>query len=138
RTSREAMQKVKLEFGNDAVVLSTKPAPEGGIEVLAMAGDSVPSMESYPPAEREAPAARAVAPKQAAPVAKKADAAPVAAASRSAMSNLASTVQDDVKQLAMSTLSFQDYVRERMLKRRQVALKAARTEPALAGTPEDQ
>ncbi|MGH6646017.1 flagellar biosynthesis protein FlhF [Aquabacterium sp.] len=145
RTSREAMQKVKLEFGNDAVVLSTKPAPEGGIEVLAMAADSVPSMDSYPPAEREeqrAPAARAqpAAPQQAAPVARKAaEPAPVAAAaSRSAMSNLASTVQDDVKQLAMSTLSFQDYVRERMLKRRQVALKAARTEPALAGTPEDQ
>ena len=143
RTSREAMQKVKLEFGNDAVVLSTKPAPEGGIEVLAMATDSVPSMDSYPPAEREerAPAARsqAAAPQAAAP-ARKAEAAPVAAQSqaRSAMSNLASTVQDDVKQLAMSTLSFQDYVRERMLKRRQVALKAARTEPALAGTPEDQ
>ncbi|MBA4110415.1 MAG: flagellar biosynthesis protein FlhF [Leptothrix sp. (in: Bacteria)] len=144
RTSREAMQKVKLEFGNDAVVLSTKPAPEGGIEVLAMAADSVPSMDSYPPAEREerAPAARsqaAVTPQASAP-AKKAELAPVAAQSqaRSAMSNLASTVQDDVKQLAMSTLSFQDYVRERMLKRRQVALKAARTEPALAGTPEDQ
>ncbi|RZL00906.1 MAG: flagellar biosynthesis protein FlhF [Rubrivivax sp.] len=145
RTSREAMQKVKLEFGNDAVVLSTKPAPEGGIEVLAMAADSVPSMESYPPAEREerAPAARpqAAAPQQVAPVARKMEPTPAAGAAapaRSAMSNLASTVQDDVKQLAMSTLSFQDYVRERMLKRRQVALKAARTEPALAGTPEDQ
>ena len=143
RTSREAMQKVKLEFGNDAVVLSTKPAPEGGIEVLAMATDSVPSMDSYPPAEREerAPAVRPQAPAtQAAAPARKAEVAPVAAQSqaRSAMANLASTVQDDVKQLAMSTLSFQDYVRERMLKRRQVALKAARTEPALAGTPEDQ
>ena len=142
RTSREAMQKVKLEFGNDAVVLSTKPAPEGGIEVLAMAADSVPSMDSYPPAEREERAPAARAPQQAAAVAQKAEVAPVAAAvagqSRSAMANLAATVQDDVKQLAMSTLSFQDYVRERMLRRRQVALKAARTEPALAGTPEDQ
>jgi flagellar biosynthesis protein FlhF len=53
------------------------------------------------------------------------------------MSNLASTVQDDVKQLAMSTLSFQDYVRERMLKRRQAAMQA-RTEPALAVSPEEQ
>ena len=35
RNSREAMQKVKAAFGDDAVVLSTKPAPEGGIEVLA-------------------------------------------------------------------------------------------------------
>jgi len=151
RTSREAMQKVKLEFGNDAVVLSTKPAPEGGIEVLAMAADSVPSMDSYPPAEQEAraPERAPTRPQIAQPqepvaaASRKAAAAPVAAAAqqpqaRSAMANLASTVQDDVKQLAMSTLSFQDYVRERMLKRRQVALKAARTEPALAGTPEDQ
>jgi flagellar biosynthesis protein FlhF len=38
RNSREAMQKVKAAFGDDAVVLSTKPAAEGGIEILAMAG----------------------------------------------------------------------------------------------------
>ena len=36
----------------------------------------------------------------------------------------AAEVQGDVEQLAMSTLSFQDYVRERMLKRRDAALKA--------------
>ncbi|MDE2400071.1 MAG: flagellar biosynthesis protein FlhF [Burkholderiales bacterium] len=134
RTSREAMQKVKQAFGDDAVVLSTKPAAEGGIEILAMAGASVPSMESYP-AEKDQDVAAASQPKETPAEAYSAKKAPAPA--RSAMSNLASTVQDDVKQLAMSTLSFQDYVRERMLKRRQVALKA-RTEPALAGTPEDQ
>jgi flagellar biosynthesis protein FlhF len=37
----------------------------------------------------------------------------------------------------MSTLSFQDYVRERMLKRRQAAMQA-RTEPAMAVPPEEQ
>ena len=45
RNSREAMQKVKAAFGNDAVVLSTKPAAEGGIEILAMAADSVPAVD---------------------------------------------------------------------------------------------
>jgi flagellar biosynthesis protein FlhF len=34
------------------------------------------------------------------------------------------SVDDDVEQLSMSTLSFQDYVRERMLKRRDQELKA--------------
>jgi flagellar biosynthesis protein FlhF len=39
----------------------------------------------------------------------------------------------------MSTLSFQDYVRERMLRRRQAALQAQeRTEPALTPSPEEQ
>ena len=121
RNSREAMQKVKAAFGDEAVVLSTKPAAEGGIEILAMAADSVPSVESYP-VEPEAPAA---------PAPKK---APAAQQARQAVANLASTVQDDVKQLAMSTLSFQDYVRERMLKRRQAAMQ--RTEPEMAAPPE--
>ncbi|MDE2432801.1 MAG: flagellar biosynthesis protein FlhF [Burkholderiales bacterium] len=143
RNSREAMQKVKAAFGDDAVVLSTKPAPEGGIEILAMAADSVPAIDSYP-VERAEP----VAPRTAAahlPMSK--SAAPVQEApsqreaSKSSVSgtvaNLANSVQDDVKQLAMSTLSFQDYVRERMLKRRQVAMQS-RTEPALAASPEEQ
>jgi flagellar biosynthesis protein FlhF len=39
-------------------------------------------------------------------------------------------VQKDVEQLSMSTLSFQDYVRERMLRRRQAAMKAEAVESA--------
>lgn len=148
RNSREAMQKVKAAFGDDAVVLSTKPAPEGGIEVLAMAGDSVPAIESYPLDRSEPVAARAEPVRL--PVTKPAagtvnhelpikEAQPKSTAQGlgGTMSSLASTVQDDVKQLAMSTLSFQDYVRERMLKRRQAAMQA-RTEPALAVSPEEQ
>ncbi|HET8693741.1 MAG TPA: flagellar biosynthesis protein FlhF [Aquabacterium sp.] len=143
RNSREAMQKVKAAFGDDAVVLSTKPAPEGGIEILAMAADSVPAIDSYP-VERTEP----VAPRAAAahlPVSKSAAPVQEAPSQREAskssvsgtMANLANSVQDDVKQLAMSTLSFQDYVRERMLKRRQAAMQS-RTEPALAASPEEQ
>ena len=40
RTSREAFALVRHAFGEDAVVLSTKPAPEG-VEVLAMAPESI-------------------------------------------------------------------------------------------------
>jgi flagellar biosynthesis protein FlhF len=136
RTSREAMQKVKAAFGDEAVVLSTKPAAEGGIEILAMAGDSVPAMESYP-AEKDTPA-KARREQVALPTSKKAAPAADAPAAKHGMGHLASTVQEDVKQLAMSTLSFQDYVRERMLKRRQAAMQQARTEPAMAASPEEQ
>ena len=133
RNSREAMQKVKAAFGDDAVVLSTKPAAEGGIEILAMAGESVPAIDSY---VTNTPAPRAASVSLPTGARKAAD-APTAAPARSAMANLASSVQDDVKQLAMSTLSFQDYVRERMLKRRQAAM-TARMEPEMAQSPEEQ
>ena len=78
RNSREAMQKVKAAFGDDAVVLSTKPAAEGGIEILAMAGESIPAIDSY---VKDTPAPRA--PAGTAPVgARKAADAPAAAPAR--------------------------------------------------------
>jgi flagellar biosynthesis protein FlhF len=124
RTSREAMQKVKEAFGNDAIVLSNKAAPEGGVEIMAMAPEGMAAIEKqaarqerHEPVDESSKAAKGTA--------------------RQAVASLATTVQEDVRQLAMSTLSFQDYVRERMLRRRQAALKA-RMEPELAPTPEDQ
>lgn len=131
RNSREAMQKVKAAFGDDAVVLSTKPAAEGGIEILAMAADSIPAIDHYVADRAEKTPARPERVAEA-PAEKGAE----KGAARSTVANLASSVQDDVKQLAMSTLSFQDYVRERMLKRRQAAMQA-RTEPALGVSPEE-
>ena len=38
RTTRDAMQKVKAAFGHEAIVLSTKPCPEG-VEIIAMAAE---------------------------------------------------------------------------------------------------
>ncbi len=125
RTSREAMQKVKAAFGDDAVVLSTKPAPDGGVEIMAMGADGVAQIERLP-AERHEPVDQSAA-----------KPGKASSSARNAVASLATTVQEDVRQLAMSTLSFQDYVRERMLKRRQAALKA-RMEPELAPSPEDQ
>ncbi|TBO34195.1 flagellar biosynthesis protein FlhF [Aquabacterium lacunae] len=124
RTSREAMQKVKEAFGNDAIVLSNKAAPEGGVEIMAMAPEGMAAIEKQAAHQsRQEPVDEgSKAPKGGA---------------RQAVASLATTVQEDVRQLAMSTLSFQDYVRERMLRRRQAALKA-RMEPELAPTPEDQ
>ena len=146
RNSREAMQKVKAAFGDDAVVLSTKPAAEGGIEILAMAADSVPAVDRMaqdaPEAEPSRGAEQDELPsflQNARKQGKDSKAGSGAQNALQSVSALASSVQDDVKQLAMSTLSFQDYVRERMLRRRQAALSAQeRTEPALAASPEEQ
>src|SRR5262245_64157392 len=44
RTSRDALALVRQAFGDDAVVMSTKPCPEG-VEVLAMAPESIEHLE---------------------------------------------------------------------------------------------
>jgi flagellar biosynthesis protein FlhF len=119
RTSREALQLVRQSFGEDAVVLSTRPSADGGVEVLAMGPEGIGQIEKV---STVAPAVRA----------------PVEPAKPSTTAE----VNRDVEQLAMSTLSFQDYVRERMLKRRQAQKdlaampepKAVPAEPVLAAT----
>jgi flagellar biosynthesis protein FlhF len=99
RTSRDALALLREALGVDAVVLSTKPCADG-VEVLAMAPDTMQQIErmSAQPAVQAKPAAKAAA--------------------------AATEVKDDVEQLSMSTLSFQDYVRNRMLKRREAAMQA--------------
>jgi len=122
RTSREAFVLVRQAFGEDAVVLSTKPSPEG-VEVLAMAPDSMDQIERVAEAAPQVSAPRATAARPAtreslsARVERQNTQAQLAPARRHGPE-----VQEDVEQMAMSTLSFQDYVRERMLKRRQAAL----------------
>jgi flagellar biosynthesis protein FlhF len=130
RTSRDALALVRQALGEDAVVLSTRPSAEG-VEVVAMAPESMAQIERMasdatpaeapavtapsaqrPPAGRPGPGRPGVARTQ---LAARADAQSVPQTA---------TVEDDVERLSMSTLSFQDYVRERMLKRRQVALQA--------------
>jgi flagellar biosynthesis protein FlhF len=108
RTSRDALVQVRQAFGEDAVILSTRPCKEG-VEVLAMEPDSVAAIEKFDARSAPAPAPVAARPAPAMPRAAAKPAAPV---------------DNDVERLAMSTLSFQDYVRERMLKRRQSAMQA--------------
>lgn len=147
RTSRDALVLVREALGNDAVVLSTKPCV-GGVEVLAMAPDSLAQIEELA-ARTPLVAAPAPAPIAAPVVARAATPAARSLAERSAQRADAAQatlpqrsptpVEDDIAELSMSTLSFQDYVRERMLKRRQVAISAgagaaapARAAPAQA------
>ena len=117
RTSREALALVKQAFGADAVVLSNKSVPEG-VEVLAMAPEGMGQIEQI---AQSAPRTVARAPVQQ-PQGQLPSRAPFNERARQEPSFGAPEVQHDVEQLAMSTLSFQDYVRERVLRRRQAEM----------------
>ena len=159
RTAREALAQVREALGEDAVVLSTKPAADG-VEVLALAPEGLARIEQAaaqaPPAVR-APAlpvlhaaAAAVAPATQRPLSlaeriaarsERLDARSQARIEPGLFNDSAAparldagrgpaqpdlslegAVARDVETLGMSTLTFQDYVRERMLKRRQAEL----------------
>jgi flagellar biosynthesis protein FlhF len=113
RNSREALRLVREALGDDAIVLSTKPAATG-VEVMAMAPDSLRQFEQL--AQQQASPAAAPAP-----------------GTKGAAELAATSAEEDAERLSMSTLSFQDYVRKRMLKRRQAAREtgAPAAQPAL-------
>ncbi|MCH7343982.1 flagellar biosynthesis protein FlhF [Pelomonas sp. CA6] len=124
--TREAMALVRQAFGDDAVVLSNKPCA-GGVEVLAMAPEGMSQIEQVAaraPHVAARPAMRqpASAPQQDRPAVKSRLSARAAERHEPRMGEGAE-VGEDVQALAMSTLSFQDYVRERMLRRRQAELQ---------------
>ncbi|MBA4176813.1 MAG: flagellar biosynthesis protein FlhF [Leptothrix sp. (in: Bacteria)] len=141
RTSREALAMVKAAFGDDAVVMSTKPCADG-VEVLAMAPESIQQLEriGQQAEHMTPPPARASQPVPAARGRDRQDtrqeprfepafdapATPQAPRRAAAPPTPAMDVAQDVEQLQMSTLSFQDYVRERMLKRRETEMQAER------------
>jgi len=122
RNTREAMSLVRQAFGDDAVVLSNKPCPQG-VEVLAMAPEGMSQIERV-----AASAPRVAAPRSAPQPAPRAAEPQPRQAIKQRLSpsrqepgfshSQSPSVGDDVNAMAMSTLSFQDYVRERMLKRR--------------------
>ena len=140
--SREAMALVRKAFGDDAVVLSNKPCAEG-VVVLAMAPEGMTQIErahmtaprvNAPGRVQAQPQAGALLSSSAAAATPAARAFTVRAAQRNepgfgfagaadrAKPNSADDVGQDVQTLAMSTLSFQDYVRERVLRRRQAEI----------------
>jgi flagellar biosynthesis protein FlhF len=139
RTARDALSMVRLALGGDAVVLSTKPHGDG-VEVLAMAPETMRSIEEM--AATPAPRGKDVANRE--PWDFEYSVMPDDAADeptpkpqrgqRIEPTMEASSVDDDVKRLSMSTLSFQDYVRERMLKRRQESMATKTRHEAPAAT----
>lgn len=144
RTSREALALVKQAFGDDAVVMSTKPCADG-VEVLAMAPESLQQIERMgahaeaiqAPRLPSLPQTRppAAAPRTAAPTSRLRERIEPQVQTRQDVRHEPSFddgVAEDVEQLQMSTLSFQDYVRQRMLKRRDSELQAERAAAAAA------
>ena len=112
-TAREALAKARMAFGDGTLILSNRPTASG-VEVVATGEDTLEALDRNEEARQ----------KQRQPSAKS---TPVV--------NPDSQVIEDTAQLAMSTLSFQDYVRERMLRRRHEAM-AVQTASAPQELPE--
>jgi flagellar biosynthesis protein FlhF len=116
-TSREALAKARLAFGEGTLILSNRPTASG-IEVVATGEDTLAALDRNELARqgKRQPAGKPNTPLTADPN---------------------SLVLDDATQLAMSTLSFQDYVRERMLRRRNESL-TSRASLSSEETPKQQ
>jgi flagellar biosynthesis protein FlhF len=111
-TSREALAKARMAFGEGTLILSNRPT-DTGVEVLATGEDSLAEIEPGPGSGYNG----ASTPNQASGKSSKAT-----PGKEPSYREVASQVEEDAAQLAMSTLSFQDYVRERMAKKRQANL----------------
>ena len=120
-TAREALGKARMAFGEETLILSNRATAQG-VEVMATAEDSLSGLNARAPS---AGAAKAESVARPAP----AIAAPAPPATQR-------HVEEDTEQLAMSTLSFQDYVRERMLRRRQTEAPARGDETRRGSSPE--
>ena len=107
-TSREALAKARLAFGDGTLILSNRTTPTG-VEVLATGEDTLNALDQSDLVSRSKNQPQRQSPRQ-----------PAAATAESR-----SQVEEDATQLSMSTLSFQDYVRERMLRRRHEAMTGA-------------
>lgn len=106
-----------MTFGDGTPILSNRPTADG-IEVVATAEDALASLDREDSDNNRAKS--------------------VAADGRRSLATTVtpdSRVEDDVAQLSMSTLSFQDYVRERMLRRRQDASTESSKAPRFSESP---
>lgn len=114
-TSREAMSKARAAFGDSAVILSSR-ATAGGFEVVATTEENLATLPTGAQAQGAA-TSRAGTDRPAD------DTAGAERPRRLSLAERTSSVERDTETMAMSTLSFQDYVRERMLKRRKEAME---------------
>jgi flagellar biosynthesis protein FlhF len=100
-TSREALAKARMAFGEGTLILFNRPTDQG-VEVVATGEETLQALDQgmaqSRPTATTTPARMGQAP---------------------SYREVATQVEEDAAQLAMSTLSFQDYVRERMARKRQ-------------------
>ncbi len=155
-TAREALAMARAAFGDDTLILSNRQL-DNGVEVMASTEAALSQQTSTSASTAHArmhtqtqmlelplplPLSQASEtvdrPAHATTQAQSPSPVPRAAAAAPAVSE--QSVNADTEQLAMSTLSFQDYVRERMLRRQQQAPGAATSEspaptPTSTSTP---
>ncbi|MCX7233553.1 MAG: flagellar biosynthesis protein FlhF [Burkholderiales bacterium] len=112
-TSRQALAKARMAFGDETLILANRSTDEG-VEVLAT-GESTLALEQRRLAPQARPASFSNRVRDQFPEELRREPGDN---DRDAQEQ----VEDDAARLAMSTLSFQDYVRDRMLRRRQEAL----------------
>ena len=129
-TAREALAKARMAFGEGTIILSNR-ATEQGVEVVATGEEALAALDNAAAAPRRSPGpgTGASAAAAGAQTLQRASGKAAHAEPKTARN----PVEEDAEQLAMSTLSFQDYVRERMLRRRHEALQggaAAAPQPA--------
>jgi flagellar biosynthesis protein FlhF len=105
-TSREALAKARMTFGDGTLILSNRPT-DTGVEVVATGEDGLGGLEAAALSSKgrgsSVPLTRTTQTSARPPL---------------SGNSTETGVAEDATKLAMSTLSFQDYVRERMLKRR--------------------
>ena len=126
-TAREALAKARMTFGEGTLIISNRPTANG-VEVMATTEDAIDSLSqrpAQPSGAMSSVGARTEAATASAPLAK----------TERAKASAQTPVAEDAEQLAMSTLSFQDYVRERMLQRRQQALRGETPSQRAAAVP---
>lgn len=102
-TARQALAKAKMAFGDKTVILSNRTTPNG-VEVMVASSDEVDTLAQDNANEAQDLDTVNTATKQ--------------SFSSALSSAVKGSVEADAQELSMSTLSFQDFVRDRMLKRR--------------------
>lgn len=147
-TAREALAKARAAFGDETIILSNKPTAQGGIEVVATTSATLAALDqaaertiaaedaaesstfgfltrrkvnAEKAAKENARAGRVEPADDEVPAPSERAERAARAALRGAGNPARSMVEEDADQLSMSTLSFQDYVRERVLQRRHEA-----------------
>ena len=126
-TSREALAKARMAFGEGTLILSNRPTANG-VEVMATGEDALSALEQH--TEGGPSQGHGLTQIPGSSLSRKlATMNPPELGPRG--------VREDTAELAMSTLSFQDYVRERMLRRRQEAMGAEDNAP-MAMAPRTQ
>lgn len=117
-TAREALAKARHAFGDGTLILSNRPTATG-VEVVATGEETLSALdstESFANRSKDQPALRR--------------------ATLPSVPETSTPVEEDATQLAMSTLSFQDYVRERMLRRRHESMTGPTAAVAQEAAPE--